>query len=345
MKIRQILVLTGYLSVLLLSSCDTNPGKTKQEKIAFLLEKAFQEHKFIGNVLVADSGQIIYRKSFGQADAALKIQNSDTTKFLIASLSKPITAIVILKLVERGQLKLENPLKTFFKSANAELGNVTIHQLLTHSSGIREFIIKERKSDIDSLLQKATRAFEPGSDFEYSNSGYVLLIKIAELITGKGYEELVKAEVFQPANMTSSGVARNDRSWEFAKGYTDATQKQTETVDYPFENVNGAGSLYSTTDDLYKLDQALYSNVLLSEKTKALMLKQHIAEKYGYGWFISERGGVWDVYWHKGNLPGATGIISRRIKTRQLIVLLSNAGQTDIDDLEISISKILKTTD
>lgn len=345
MKTNQAFFYLGCLLAVLLSGCDTNSGKTKWEKIDFLMEAAFQDQEFIGNVLVADSGRIIYKKSFGQADAALKIQNSDSTKFLIASLSKPITAIIILRLVERGQLKLKDPLKTFFKSANSAIGNITIHQLLTHSSGIREFIGKERNADINSLLKKTTLTFKPGSDFEYSNSGYVLLIKIAELITGKGYEELVKTEVFQPTNMTSSGVARNDQPQKFAKGYTDATQKQTETVDYPFKNVDGAGSLYSTTEDLYKLDQALYSTILLSEKTKTLMLKQHIAEKYGYGWFISERGGIWDVYWHKGNLPGATGIISRRIKTHQLIVLLSNAGQTDIDDLERAISKLLKVKD
>ena len=234
MKINQPLFYIGCLLIVLLSGCDTNPGKTKQEKIAFLMEAAFQDQEFIGNVLVADSGRIIYKKSFGQADAALKIPNNDTTKFLIASLSKPITAIIILRLVERGQLKLEDPLKTFFKSANSEIGNITIHQLLTHSSGISEFISKEKMADINSSLKKATLTFKPGSDFEYSNSGYVLLIKIAESITGKGYEEIVNTEVFQPSNMVSSGVARNDQSWKFAKGYTDATQKQTETIDYPF---------------------------------------------------------------------------------------------------------------
>ena len=164
---------------------------------------------------------------------------------------------------------------------------------------------------------------------DISNSGFVLLIHIAEQLTAKTYEDLVRTEVFDVANMNSSGVARNNQTEIFAKGYKDATRKNFTTVDFPFENVDGAGSVYSTTEDLYKLEQALRTGKLLTEKSKSLMLKQQIPEKYGYGWFIRERGGSWDVYWHKGDLPGVTTFIGRRAQKNQLI--------------ENDLAKILKT--
>jgi CubicO group peptidase (beta-lactamase class C family) len=306
------------------------------------MEQAYKNHEFIGNVLVADSGQIIYKKSFGKVDAEKDIKNSDSTKFLIASISKPITAIIILRLVDNGLVKLEDHISTFFKIENPDVGKITIHQLLTHSSGINEFISKEKNFDLKASLNKAILKFPSGSDFEYSNSGFVLLIKIAEQITRKKYEEIVKTEVFEPANMNQSGVARGTDTSIYAKGYKDALQKEITTVDFPFENVDGAGSLYSTSEDLYNLDSALRNNNLLTEKTKSLMLKQHISEKYAYGWFIRERGGIWDAYWCKGDLPGVTTYMSRRIQKNQLIVLLAYAENLDMSDIEKDIAKILK---
>jgi CubicO group peptidase (beta-lactamase class C family) len=323
-------------------SCDNNPGKNKHEKIAYVMEQAYKNQEFIGNVLVADSGKVLYTNSFGKADAIKNIKNNDSTKFLIASLSKPITAIIMLKLLDKGLIKLDNQINKFFKIENSKIGKITIHQLLTHSSGINEFVSDKKNYDFNVALNKAVLKFPSGSDFEYSNSGYVLLIKIAELITEKNYEEIVKEQVFEPANMNQSGVARNYDTSMFAMGFKDPSQVETSTVDFPFENVDGAGSLYSTSGDLYKLDIALRNNNLLTEKTKSLMLKQHIPEKYTYGWFISERGGIWDVYWAKGDLPGVTTYVSRRIKKNQLIVLLANAENLDISDIEKDIARILK---
>lgn len=131
----------------------------------------------------------------------------------------------------------------------------------------------------------------------------------------------------------------------YAKGYKDASQELAAVIDFPLENVDGAGSIYSTTEDLYKLDQALRTNKLLTEKSKSLMIKQQIPEKYGYGWFIRERSGSWDTYWAKGDLPGVTTYISRRAQKNQCIILLGNAEQLDVSAIENDIVKILKTTE
>ena len=333
------------LLIVFLATCTNNPGKTKEEKISFLLQKSFEDNEFVGNVLVADEGRIILKKSFGIADRTTDLENNDTTKFLIASISKPITAVLILRLVDKKILRLDDKVSTYFTVSDQRIGSIIIHQLLTHTSGISEFINKEQNVVMTSLLEKASLNFEPGTDFQYSNSGYVLLKGIAETATQRTYSQLVKEEIFDVAEMTSSGAARNSSAAAFARGYKDATQRQEVVVDFPLENVDGAGSVYSTVDDLYKLDRALYTEEIISNEMKENLLKQHVPEKYSYGWFVKERGGIWDVYWQKGNLPGFTSYISRRVQTNQFVVLLANAENLDLESIENKIDKILKMPD
>jgi CubicO group peptidase (beta-lactamase class C family) len=142
--------------------------------------------------------------------------------------------------------------------------------------------------------------------------------------------------------MFLSGVARQIMLSPLAKGYTDAAQNKESAVDYPFENIDGAGSVFSTTGDLYKLDKALKNNILLSENATKLMHTQHIKEKYGYGWFIKESGGIWDYYYHNGDLNGFTSYFSRRIQKDQTIILLANAENLDLDDIAADINRVLK---
>ncbi|NEM96573.1 beta-lactamase family protein [Pontibacter sp. BT327] len=338
-------IIVYCLLLLFLVTCKNNSGKTKTERIDYLAQKAFEDKEFIGNILVADQGEIIYKKSFGSADKENNLQNSDTTKFLIASVSKPITAILILRLVDKGILKLDDTLNKHFTNLDSKLGKISVHQLLSHTSGINEVINEEKGMDIKKLLSKATLGFEPGSGFKYSNSGYVILKEIAQSVTGKGYAELVQTEIFDPVGMTSSGVARNSKLDKIAKGYKDASQTEPAIIDFPLENIDGAGSVFSTTEDLYKLDRALYLDGLLSANMKEQMLKQHIPEEYGYGWFVRERGGVWDVYCHKGNLAGFASFITRRTQKNQFIIILSNAENADLSDIENGIHKILRTQD
>lgn len=333
------------LLLLSLVTCKEKSGKTKAEKIDYFLQEVFDDKELIGNVLVADQGEIIYKKSFGKTDQENNLQNTDTTRFLIASVSKPITAILILRLVDKGILKLDDTINKYFTNLNTQIGKVSIHQLLTHTSGINEIINEEKGMDVKELIPKATLGFEPGSDFGYSNSGYVILKEIAQIGTGRKYAELVQTEIFDPVGMTSSGVARNSELDGIAKGYKDENQAESAIIDFPMENIDGAGTIYSTTEDLYKLDRALYTESLLSAKMKEQMLKQHVPEKYGYGWFVRERGGVWDVYYHQGNLTGFASFITRRTQKNQFIIILSNVENTDLSDIENGIHKILRAQD
>ena len=332
--------------LLIVTSCNTNPGKTKPEKIDYLVEKAYSDHEFVGNVLVVDNGQVIYKKSFGKANAESGKLNSDSTKFLLASLSKPFTAILILKLAEQGKLNLTDGLGKFFKTVrNLKAAKVTIHHLLTHTSGMKEFITEKREFIEEDLAQSGFK-FDPGSDFDYSNSGYALLKEIAEISSGKPYEDLIKGLIFSPLKMTSSGVARNvDTIPNLAIGYTNTTQEQPDKINYSLKIVDGAGSLYTTTSDMVKFNQGLNSQKFLSKPMRELMFRQHVKEKFGYGWYLRERGGIWDVSYHKGNLPGYTSFLSRRTTTNQMILLLANAGSLDLADIENDIARVLKANE
>jgi len=342
----KFMILGWLMAVCYLSACNSNPGKTKEEKIDYLVKKAAAGHAFVGNVLVMDQGRVIYKKSIGNANLAAGVLNSDSTRFLLASLSKPFTATLILKLAEQGRIKLKDGLTTYFKNINqTKLSRVTVHHLLTHTSGMKEFISEKRPFTEADLAQTGFN-FEPGADFEYCNSGYVLLAKIAEIASGKPYPALMGEMIFSPLHMVNSGVARKlDTIPNLALGYQTTSQAEVSAIPYSLAIVDGAGSLYSTADDLAKFNQGLNSDHFMSKAMRDLMVHQHVKEKFGYGWYLRERGGIWDVSYHKGDLPGYTGFMSRRSRSNQLIVLLANAGGLNLADLENDISRVLKEKD
>jgi CubicO group peptidase (beta-lactamase class C family) len=319
-----------------------NSDKPKPEQIDTILQDHFDDHEFVGSVVVADKGQIIYSKSFGKADAASNIDNTDSTRFMIGSLSKPFTAVLILRLVDQKRVAVEDRLDKYFTLSNDTTASVTIHQLLTHTSGLKEFINEDPAPDISKQLSSTSFKSGPGERFEYNNSGFVLLKTIAEKVTGKSYQELMTTEIFNVAGMTSSGVARNSNFSDLATGYADAGQSKTSPISFPVQNVDGAGSIYSTTHDMYKFDRALYTDQLISQEMRSKMFSQQVPETYGYGWFTRERGGIWDVYFHQGNVPGFTSFVSRRIERDQFTILLSNAENLDLDDIENEIARALK---
>jgi CubicO group peptidase (beta-lactamase class C family) len=331
------------LICLVFAACNTNPGKNTEEKIGYVVKKAYEDGDFTGSVLVTERGKVIYHNSLGMADAKGKRPITDSAKFLIGSLSKPFTAVLILQFVEQGKINPHDKIFKYFKSlTKAKSGNITIHQLLTHTSGIKEIISETHPFKESDLLNNAFNA-EPGADFEYSNTGYVILKNIAEIASGKTYADLIKEQIFIPAGMNSSGVAHDLKLVSnLAVGYKTPSQAEPAVINYPLQIVDGAGSIYATATDLSKFDRALAEGKLLSAKSMDLMLQQHVKEKYGYGWYLRERGGVWDVSYHKGNLPGYTGFLSRQKTNDQAIIILANADNLDLADLEKDIAKILK---
>ena len=342
----------------LLLSATTLFADDKPAAIETLLERYQEVGTFNGAVLVAENGKVIFKKGFGLADFEWKIPNSTDTKFRLGSITKQFTATVVLQLVEEGKLKLDTTLADALPYYRKDTGaKVTIHHLLNHTSGIPSYtglpgFFKDVSRDpygVEDFVLKYCSGdleFEPGARFEYNNSAYFLLGAIIEQATGKTYAQVVKARIFDPLGMRSSGYDLGDPVIEKrAHGY-ERTLSGVRNANYldmslPFS----AGALFSTVEDLHLWDQALYGDKLLPPSAKERMFAPGL-EGYAYGWQIHKRPigpakAERLVVWHGGGINGFNTRISRIPEERHLVVLLNNTGSTNLEGIFSGIADVL----
>jgi CubicO group peptidase (beta-lactamase class C family) len=264
-------------------------AQDKVTKIDQLVALHAKYGQFNGAVLVVDNGKVIYKKGFGLANMEWNIPNAPDTKFRLGSITKQFTATLILQLVEQGKIKLDGKLVDYLPDYRKDTGSkVTIHHLLSHTSGIPSYTalpgffenVSRNPFTVDEFVKKYASGdleFEPGTKFVYNNSGYFLLGAIIEKVTGKPYEQVIKQNIFDPLGMKNSGYDHwgtilNKR----ATGYT-KTAAGYDTAPYLDMSIPyAAGSLYSTVEDLYLWDQALYGEKVLSAKSKELLFKPNL---------------------------------------------------------------------
>lgn len=337
-------------------------AQSKAEQIEDLLSKYHEYEQFNGSVLVADDGKIIFSDGFGMANMEHDIPNTPETKHRIGSITKQFTAALILQLAEQGKLELDQPISTYLPNYEGPAADVvTIHHLLTHSSGIPSYtsfpdffeeVSRDPKSPeelvktfSDSILQ-----FTPGERFVYNNSAYVLLGHIIEEVTGKTYEQVLQENIFEPLDMNDSGY---DHHATILKNRAAGYERSGDGyVNAPYLDMSlpyAAGSLYSTAEDLYKWDRALYTDEILSEESKQLMFSPHMAmgnSDYGYGWSLDKMpvGKTRDsvaIQVHGGGINGFNTLIVRVPEEDDLVVLLNNTGGTRLNDITLGINNIL----
>ncbi len=291
-----------------------------------------------GAVLVSKKGEILLCRGFGNANYEMGIQNTSQTQFRIASLTKPFTAIAILQLQERGVLSVQDPIAKYLPDF-PQGEKITIHHLLTHTSGIPNYYkyFDEIKTcaSIDEMVvsfQNWRLEFAPGSQYCYSNSGYTLLAYIIEKVSGQKYGAFLQENIFLPLKMGHSGSHR--ASHNTAAGYV----KHPDHIERipPVENpvfLIGNGDLFSSIEDLYKWDQALFAGKLLNEKSINSMTTGYIPMKnssqraHGYGCFIDRQFGR-RVVEYSGSLRGYLSKYARFIDDEVTIILLTNV-ETD----------------
>lgn len=318
-------------------------AQSKATKIDDLVSLYNKYGQFNGSVLVADNGKVLFQKGFGLANMEWNIPNAPDTKFRLGSITKQFTSTLILQLVEQGKIKLDGKLTDYLPDYRKDTGDkVTIHNLLSHTSGIPSYTslpgffqnVSRNPFTVDEFIKKYTSGdleFEPGTKFVYDNSGYFLLGAIIEKVTGKPYEQVLKENIFDPLGMKNSGYDRwgtilNKR----ATGYS-RTPRGFQNAPYLDMSIPyAAGSLYSTVEDLYLWDQALYGEKVLSAKSKELMFKPNL-NNYGYGFVITKatlapptKLAV-PVIQHNGGINGFSTTIVRMTNEKRLIVLLDNA--------------------
>lgn len=336
-------------------------GQSKIDKLDALISAYAEEGQFNGSVLVAEKGEIIYKKGFGLANAEWGILNQSDTKFRLASVTKQFTAMLIVQLASENKLKLDVPISTYLPDYPKKNGSlITIHQLLTHTSGIPNYTSFPNYREIMSnaftpeeivrLFADSMLEFTPGDRFQYSNSGYILLGYIIEKITGLPYEQVLQNKIFTPLKMNNSGYDHNSIVIKNrASGYNmiGSTFQNANYIDMsvPFS----AGGLYSTVEDLYLWDQALYTEKLLPEKYRNLIFDAHIPagdHYYGYGWEIGKMnlgnsGDQVETIGHSGTINGFNTLITRIPSNKSLVVLLNNTGSGQLYDMTVGISGIL----
>jgi CubicO group peptidase (beta-lactamase class C family) len=298
-------------------------------------------HFFRGAVLVGVDGKIVFEKAYGLGDEEWSAQNTVHTKFRIASLGKQFTAACILLLQERGRLHVHEPISRFLPGLPAAWQAITIHQLLTHTSGIPnytsspEFVKLKRTGatpqQMVALVGDKPLDFAPGTNWSYSNTGYILLGMIIEKLSGESYADFLKRNIFASLGMTNSGY---DTNWnilpERASGYDfiDGHLANADFIDMsiPFS----AGGIYSTVEDMYRWNEALSEpGELLSPDSLKQMFTEypeatHEGQHYGYGVVISRLKFGRLLYYHGGGVEGFSSSIQRYPNDRVCIVILSN---------------------
>ncbi|MCP4180368.1 MAG: beta-lactamase family protein [bacterium] len=293
-------------------------------------------------VLIARDGEILYKKAFGYAEIENKVEAEANTIFRIGSITKQFVAAAILKLQEDGKLDVQDTLSKYIPDFPRG-DEVTIHHLLTHTSGIKnhtsqsDFYSKvERYIDANKLLDDIKGLefdFDPGEDYSYNNSGYFVLGKIIEIVSGKSLENYFNETFFIPLGMENTGVYINENPpINEAIGYTKSNGIYSHSLNWNMSWAGGAGSLYSTVEDLFLWNEAIFNGNILSQESiiaahSPARLNNGEVTQYGYGWELSMFRGV-NLVEHDGLLDGFRSLMSRIPEDNITIIILTNTNST-----------------
>ncbi|KST62552.1 serine hydrolase domain-containing protein [Mastigocoleus testarum] len=307
-------------------------------KISLYLE-ILEENGFSGAVLVSQNDKIIFENGYGLADRKNRIPITPKTVFDSGSLSKQFTAAAILHLEEQGKLKVEDTLAKFFHDVPSDKAKITLHQLLTHSSGLPEYAFdsdfaKLSRQQAQKLVFKARLKTSPGTKYLYSDTGYGLLAIIVEVVSGKSFQDYLKDNLFKPANMLNTGFY-NDPQWSqvtVAHGYNNGKDFGSAAErPGPYWGLVGFGGVLTTVEDLYFWNIALEKNLILSRTSTKKLFAPHIKENkdgksyYGYGWVTEEIPGYGKIISHDGATDSQNAIFIKYADSNNTVVIvLSN---------------------
>jgi CubicO group peptidase (beta-lactamase class C family) len=338
-------------------------------EIDHLVESLHAAGELDGAILVSRGGEVIYRRALGIADCSSGEENAIDTVFSTASITKPFTALAIMMLADEGQLDLRSPVRQLLPAF--PYPEVTVEHLLTHTSGIPNYAHDPRfqayldglekgtavAADVVRWLERESPALEfvPGERRRYSNTGYVVLARILEVESGLDYGEFLEHRIFGPVGMERTFVwTRSDAATDrWSRGHERSLDRRTRQ---PFvsrhgrdlDRILGDSGIHSTVDDLFKLDQALYTDELVSSELlerafEPFRLRDGSLGKCGYGWFIRSEPGGPRLVWHGGIGGGYLTSFHRELDERNTVIILSNgtSHHLTIDGLANAILDVL----
>ena len=334
----------GFLTVVLilgglLGSTSSAAQSLSHKLSAYMEYKATLDH-FNGSVIVVKDSEILLARGYGWANMEHHVPNTPKTKFRIGSITKQFTAMAILILQEQGKLNVGDLINTHIPNPPPVWSQITIHHLLTHTSGIKHsWGIPDWK---DTVMLPATLAetidkikgqpllFTPGTNFNYSGAGYFILAQIIEQVSGQSYATFLRQVIFEPLGMNDTGADQTIPILPHqASGYT---REGAQVFHGPYiymPNLTGGGNLYSTVEDLARWDQALVASKLISDSSYTKMYTPD-RNNYAYGWRVKERGGRTEIQ-HGGSLAGFKTFILRLPEERVCVVVLSNVAEKPKD--------------
>ena len=351
-NISRCIILAAILSQIVnVSLGQTNvPNQEITSRADEYLSTLTKLERFSGSVLIARDGKVLLSKGYGMANLEHDVLNTPQTKFRTASLGKTFTSASVLMLQEQGKLKVEDPICKYVPDCPSAWQPITIHHLLTHTSGIPDLtaVPNFRKTATlpSTVLETIARfknkplEFNPGERYSYSNSGYILLGYIIEIVSGKSYAAFLRETIFTPLLMTDTGYDNYDLVLRHrASGYA---RRDESLVNAPYIDMSipfAAGGLYSTVENLYLWDQALYTQKLLSEKSLAGMFTP-LKGGYGYGWHIDRQFDRNSVS-HGGGINGFSTNLVRFPGDKICIIVLSNVEMTPVGPISRDLAAIV----
>lgn len=342
MRLHFFIILLGII----ISSCHQNKKKTKdynennpQKTVDSLLMKA-QEQGFRGSVVFVKENDVILNETFGDLTSNLE------TSYWIGSITKQFTAAAILKLQETGKLSVKDSLVNFFDTIPKDKKGITIHHLLTHTSGLDNNYVVDGITDRNqaiSIILNSTLKYDVGYRYSYSAEGYNLLAIIVEMVSGTSYENYITNEIIMPLSLDKTGFWGFENLHEIKLAKWNEPSLSTKFMPTVFSNgkskanfgYKGSTGIFSTSQDLWKWTKSLRDDTFLKTNSKKAMLSPHIlirtketdTTSYGYGWVIKTTDGKTKQYRHAGAEDGGighNGII--RFSDDYLIIILSNSG-------------------
>jgi CubicO group peptidase (beta-lactamase class C family) len=350
-----LLLCIGLSACSSLQSLTAAPTPITPETIANIdasLSSLADKRSFSGSILIAQGEKVLLSKGYGLADVDKATPNTPETIFRIGSVTKQFTAMAILILQDQKKLDVRDRICLYIPDCPPAWQAITIHHLLTHTSGLsdREIIFGlisvGNKSltpvDILALFKDAPLEFQPGEKFEYSNAGYIVLGYIIEQVSGQSYEAFLERWIFTPLNMANTGYFKNcsgcNQPQGVATGYMDyGVTPDPSNITYRFPY--SAGELFSTVEDLFLWDQALFIRKSFPEKLLNQLFTAHVPSpvegirytgdvSYGYGWLIGERLGR-RVIGHDGLIAGFVSLNEVYPDAQVTIIVLSNLQHMD----------------
>lgn len=340
-----LLKITFIFLLITLSVTRLNSQTNLESDLNTYLEVIAAKKSFSGELLVARGDKVVFHKAIGMESVEDAVPLKKGATYRIASITKTFTGTLVTMAQQQGKLNFSDPIGKYVPNLSGKIENLTIHQLLTHTSGlphnegIQDYWLKKSKLDMStnqviSEINKLDLLFEPGTEMKYSSPGYYLLGTLIEKVYGQSYQEVLTKKILAPLGMVDSGADNSDR---LVKAYHLLQEKLMPAPYRHYSMLKGAGDMHATAEDLLKWSHSFYGTKLLSNSGIKTVLNRELT--YAYGWFVGTENPV--KFYHGGGTWGYSSYLVIYPAEEVSIIILSNVSSLPVKAIGADIEKIV----